>query len=108
MAAESLAEGRVIETRIPVRPALGRGEHEPPRPVDHFEDVPVALQAVARGAERDAPDPADAQVAVGMEDPAWVVLPVDAARGEDGVAEWALDDVERHPRGRGGSVPVAV
>ena len=34
------------------------------------ESVPVTVQAVARGTERDGPDPAHAQVAVGLEDPA--------------------------------------
>jgi hypothetical protein len=39
------------------------------RPVDHPEDVLVAVELVARGPERHGPDAVDAQIALGLDDP---------------------------------------
>ena len=51
-----------LEARA-VEPGLGRGDQDPARPLDRLEDVAVVVEPVARRAERDRPDAADAQVA---------------------------------------------
>jgi hypothetical protein len=48
---------------------LGRVEEQAMRPADHPEDVLVAVELVARGPERHGPDAADAQLALGLDDP---------------------------------------
>src|SRR5215218_7324292 len=54
-----------------VRPAFGRVEDEATGPVDHPKDVVVAEALVARGPdERHSPEPADAQIALGLDTPA--------------------------------------
>jgi hypothetical protein len=41
------------------------------RPVDHPEDVLVAVELVAREPERHGPDAADAQIALGLDEASW-------------------------------------
>src|SRR5918992_2474990 len=76
---------REVKAR-PLRADLGRGEHDAPGTVDDLEDAPMVVQVVRRGAERDRPEAAHAQVALRLHDPPRVVGPVEgdlaAVRGE--------------------------
>src|SRR5919106_541079 len=56
-----------------VGPALSRVDNDATGAVDNPEDVVVAVELASRGPERDGPDAADAQIALGLDDPARVV-----------------------------------
>src|SRR3954469_15650709 len=83
-----------------VEPGLGGREPDPARPLDPLEHNAAVVELVARGAERDRPFAADAQVAARVDDPAGSVGAVELALAR-GVGERVED-----PLARGGDQPL--
>jgi hypothetical protein len=83
----SVSNCRVVPSR---RVSVGR-ERDPSRSVEVDEHVPVAVQPLGRRAEADRPDAADADVALGSNDPASVVLAI-----ESELAAGARESVDDH------------